>query len=279
MKALHTSKAHYTFAFILGGLFGLMLASPSRGAESFRLDRIAITRFTPASDGRMDIQQGILDVTGNVRWRSSQSVPAIAGIPTWALGRDLVRVDHWLAYYALGSGEGVSNFEIQAGGVRVVINDQAYLAVGLSESARVFTGGLINISTRARVAAGGDVVIGGFVVEDRPRVVLVRAIGPGLNQFNVAGPTPDPYLSVKRDGMTIHFNDNWGSGADFRLIQRAAARVGAFPLEASSRDAAKVVILGPGAYTVEVRTASPDVPGGQVLLEVYSVPEDVFDQN
>jgi hypothetical protein len=38
------------------------------------------------------------------------------------------------------------------------------------------------------------------------------------------------------------------------------------------------VILEPGAYTVHVSAAAMSA-GGQVLLEVYSVPEDVFDGN
>lgn len=264
---------------MLGGLIGLALATPSRGAPSFRLDRIAIVRFTPTPDGRMDIREGVLDVTENIAWRSALSAPRPDGIPAWALDRNLARVDTWLAYHALGGGEVVANFAVQEGGLRAVINERAYIAVAVSEAARILTGGLINISTRARVGAGGDTVIAGFVVEERPRTFLIRAVGPGLRQFGVAGPTPDPFLSIKRNGMTIHFNDNWWSGLDGSVNQRAALHVGAFPLESNSRDAAKVVILGPGSYTVEVQTASPEVPGGDILLEVYSVPEEIFDRN
>ncbi len=277
MNSLHSPKATCTFALLLGCLVALLLTPASRGADSFRLDRVAIVRFTPTPDGRMNIAHGILDLTENITWRGTTSVPRIAGIPAWALDRNLARVDTWQVYYALGDGEVVANFAVEERGARVVIDGHAYIAVAVSPTARVFTGGLINISTRTRVAAGGDVVIAGFVVEERPRAVLIRAVGPGLRQFNVPGATPDPFLSVKRNGATLHFNDNWDTGLDAALIARATARVGAFPLAANSRDAARVVILGPGAYTVHVQTAAPDVAGGDVLIEVYGVPEDVFD--
>ena len=97
----------------------------------------------------------------------------------WALNRSLARVDTWQAYYALGGGEVVANFEVLEGGARTTINGDAYVAVAVSPNAQVLTGGLINISTRARVGPGGDAVIGGFVIESRPRAVLIRAVGPG----------------------------------------------------------------------------------------------------
>ena len=49
-----------------------------------------------------------------------------------------------------------------------------------------------------------------------------------------------------------------------------AAMVGAFPLAAGSRDAALLVNLYSGAYTVEI--APQTGSGGQVLAEVYEVP-------
>jgi hypothetical protein len=53
-------------------------------------------------------------------------------------------------------------------------------------------------------------------------------------------------------------------------VAAAAAAVGAFPLAAGSRDAAILVNLYSGAYTVEI--APQTGAGGQVLAEVYELP-------
>jgi hypothetical protein len=50
-----------------------------------------------------------------------------------------------------------------------------------------------NISTRGLVQTGDQVMIGGFVIGGTaPKQVLIRAIGPSLANFNVAGPMQDP---------------------------------------------------------------------------------------
>ena len=53
-----------------------------------------------------------------------------------------------------------------------------------------------NLSTRALVGTGDDVLIGGFIIggED-PTKVMVRAIGPSLTSFGVDGALPDPSWS------------------------------------------------------------------------------------
>jgi hypothetical protein len=48
------------------------------------------------------------------------------------------------------------------------------------------TSRLGNISTRAFVQTGDDVMIGGFIVQGtEPKRVVIRAIGPGLTQYGV----------------------------------------------------------------------------------------------
>jgi hypothetical protein len=53
-------------------------------------------------------------------------------------------------------------------------------------------------------------------------------------------------------------------------LTSAFTRVGAFALEASSKDAALVVTLPPGNYTAQVTGA--DNTTGIALVEVYEVP-------
>jgi hypothetical protein len=65
------------------------------------------------------------------------------------------------------------------------------------------------ISTRTRLDSAGDVVIAGFVIEDRPRTVLVRTIGPSLVRFDVTSAHPDRWLAIKRGNQTLGGNDDW----------------------------------------------------------------------
>ena len=74
----------------------------------------------------------------------------------------------------------------------------------------------------------------------------------------------------KRDWVEMTWEDF--RDADAALIREAATKVGAFALGPESRDAAIVVYLEPGAYTVEVGSSvtEGDVwPTGIALVEVY----------
>ena len=53
---------------------------------------------------------------------------------------------------------------------------------------------LANISTRAHVGTGSDVLIGGFITGNKIGAtrVAIRALGPSLQQFGIANPLPDP---------------------------------------------------------------------------------------
>lgn len=55
-------------------------------------------------------------------------------------------------------------------------------------------------------------------------------------------------------------------------LRRAFSYVGAFPLPEKSKDAADIVSLYAGSYTVTCATANDDDPGGEVLVEVYFLP-------
>lgn len=130
---------------------------------------------------------------------------------------------------------------------------------------------LINISSRAFVSTGANVLIDGFVLTGTdPQTVLVRASGPALAlaPFNIPGVLPDPLLQVYDATGVIAQNQGWAGNS---LISTAAATVAAFPWSnASSNDAAILMTLNPGAYTAIVSGASGDT--GVALLEVYAVP-------
>lgn len=125
---------------------------------------------------------------------------------------------------------------------------------------------LVNISTRATLAAN-QILTPGFVVGGTmPRRVLVRAIGPTLGTaFNVPGAMADPSLTVLRGPtQVVGTNNDWGGGA---MLTAVFTSVGAFALPVSSLDAAVVLTLAPGAYTAQVRGTG----AGEVLVEVYFV--------
>ena len=137
---------------------------------------------------------------------------------------------------------------------------------GIPDQAR-----LANISTRGFVGTGAEILIPGFVVGgDRPQNLLIRGVGPSLGTYGVDGFLVDPHLVVLAEDKTILAeNDDWNDSEDAEAITSIGAYVGAFPLETDSRDAAVLVTLEPGLYTVKV---SGVVDGtGIALVEVYAI--------
>ncbi|MCX6953540.1 MAG: matrixin family metalloprotease [Verrucomicrobia bacterium] len=134
-------------------------------------------------------------------------------------------------------------------------------------------GRLINLSSRAVVGKGANILIPGLVLKGlTSRRLLIRAVGPGLADFGVAGTLVDPVMTVFRDGAEVAQNDNWGeqaNAANVALIRTAMAAVGAFALKEGSRDAALLLDLPPGSYTVQV--AGVRDATGVALVEVYEV--------
>jgi uncharacterized delta-60 repeat protein len=126
---------------------------------------------------------------------------------------------------------------------------------------------LINISTRGRVGNGFDVMIGGFVVSgDAPQTVVVRAIGPSLTSYGIAGALANPQLQLFRssDQTMIASNDDWGSGPYTAQVQ-ASGFAPSNPLES-----AIYITLDPGAYTAIVSGVNGGTGVG--LVEVYKAP-------
>jgi hypothetical protein len=131
---------------------------------------------------------------------------------------------------------------------------------------------LINISNRGFAGIGDQVMIPGFVVSaEGPKTLLVRVVGPTLGGFGVQGTMADPKLTIYTGQTPILENDNWSENPDAATTAQVAAQVFAFALAAGSKDAAFVVTLNPGVYTV---VGSSAVAGGTgvVLVEVYVVP-------
>lgn len=132
-------------------------------------------------------------------------------------------------------------------------------------------GRLRNLACRGAVGGTAGEMTAGFVITGvGAKRVLLRAAGPALAAFGVAGALADPSLVLVRTaaGPTpateIAANDDWPTslGAD-------AVRAGAFAFAPGSRDAGLVATLTPGAYTARVRT--PAGAAGVALVELYDL--------
>jgi len=86
--------------------------------------------------------------------------------------------------------------------------------------------------------------------------------------INVAGALADPQFRVVplNQNFTVASNDNWGGTA---ALQAAFAQTYAFALPTDSLDAAAVVRLPPGGYTVQATGVGNTT--GNVLVEVYDM--------
>jgi hypothetical protein len=128
-----------------------------------------------------------------------------------------------------------------------------------------------NISTRAFVQTGDNVMIGGFMVQGtEPKRVIIRAIGPELTQYGVPDALANPTLELHDGtGALIASNNNWAStiiggiitANQVRDIQNSGHAPGD-PL-----DSAIIADLPAGSYTAIVRGVNNTT--GVALVEVY----------
>jgi hypothetical protein len=127
---------------------------------------------------------------------------------------------------------------------------------------------VINLSSRGQVVGDSAPLIAGFVITGTdPRRILIRAVGPTLAQFGVGSALPDPTLTLYAANGVIATNDDWQISRSPAATAATAQRLGAFPLTAAGLDAALLVTLRPGPYTVVVTGANG--AQGTALIEVY----------
>lgn len=124
---------------------------------------------------------------------------------------------------------------------------------------------MTNTAARFFIGAGQNVFVQGLVLRGTgAKSYLVRAIGPTLAKFNVADVLPVPLLTVYNEAGTVIAT---GRGWDESLADTFAL-VGAFALPAGSADAALVVTLTAGNYSVAISGEG----SGVALAEIYELP-------
>ena len=132
---------------------------------------------------------------------------------------------------------------------------------------------LHNISTRSFVQTNDKVMIGGFIITgNRPRRVIIRAIGPELAQFGVPNVLADPTLELHDGtGALIGFNNDWQTTIIGGIIMNdqvmAILNSGHSPTD--GRESAIIANLPAGNYTAIVRGAGGTT--GVALVEVYDL--------
>jgi hypothetical protein len=120
---------------------------------------------------------------------------------------------------------------------------------------------LANIATRGLIQPGDKLMIAGFIIQNGPVRLVVRAIGPSLSAFGITNALPDTTLQLKdQNGATVIENDDWESAQKAEL--EGTGLQPTHPLEA-----AVVATIQPGQYTAQVR-GKPEATGIGVV-QVY----------
>jgi len=141
---------------------------------------------------------------------------------------------------------------------------------------------LVNLSTRALIGQGASGLFLGFYLgEGGARRLLIRGVGPGLASV-APGLQPllaRPELIVRRssDNAEVQRNAGWETDGQSLALAAAADQVGAFALQAGSRDAALILEVpasvpggGDRGYTIQV--TGSDGGTGIAIAEIYELP-------
>jgi hypothetical protein len=150
------------------------------------------------------------------------------------------------AYTAVVSG---NNSGVGVGLIEVYDLSQAVLAK------------LANISTRAFISTGDNVVIAGFVLGNNSGLtrIVIRGLGPSLIDFGVANALANPTLELRdNNAAVLATNDDWGNNPE--LIAAGLA-----PTNAAESGIA--ITLGPGQYTAIL--SGVNNTSGVGVVEVY----------
>jgi hypothetical protein len=127
------------------------------------------------------------------------------------------------------------------------------------------TSKLANLSTRAFVGTGNNVVIAGFVLGNKAGNdnVVVRGLGPSLSAFGISNTLADPTLELRdENGVLLKANNDWQDDP-----ANAAAVTAAGLAPSNTKESAIAATLPPGLYTAILSGVNNTTGVGTV--EVY----------
>ena len=160
-----------------------------------------------------------------------------------------------------------SAFATQTGNFTVTNGQTTTVGVCLAGKAA-----LGNISARAFVQTGDNVMIGGFMVQGtEPKRVIIRAIGPELTQYGVPDALANPTLELyDATGALIGSNNTWLHTIIGGIITANQVRdiLDSGYAPGDPRESAIIADLPAGNYTAIVRGVNNMT--GVALVEVYN---------
>lgn len=244
---------------------GNALQAPSTGETALTLDVGNGIRAVPAARVTVPVGETLL-VTGpnpsgrSVQWfKNGRAIPGATG-NLFAI-QSVTSADAGI-YYVMVIDSASPNIPSQS------------LVLGVGPTDR-----LLNLSTRATLAAGADQNLTcGFVVAaaaSQSKKLILRAVGPTLASFGVSGALRAPVLRVFDSAGNLYTNGYAypavvGGPTYETDLADSLAKTGAFPIAPGTLDAVVMMPFVAGAYTAQV--TSGDRTAGTVLLEVYEVP-------
>lgn len=169
-----------------------------------------------------------------------------------------------LAASALATGGTIASVQFYANGSPAAINSSN--AVTTVPFVSTFTPTAPNTYVFDAIATddrGNTIVSNAVTVTAAFGTPTITITSPKANSTARAAPNIPLAITV------INTNDNWAGGADAAIIAAAATAGGAFPLANGSKDAAMLLMLAPGSYTVQVTGVGNTTGIG--LVEVYDV--------
>ena len=125
-------------------------------------------------------------------------------------------------------------------------------------------GDLRGLAAQGQVGTGNLVQFGTFTITGAPRKVLIRGLGPALNDY-VPGALSDPQIALSLNGAPspIETNDNWADAAN-------AAEIAALNHQPKNpTESAILRTLDPGIYNVHLSGAGGTEGIG--MFQVYTV--------
>lgn len=206
----------------------------------------------PLANPVLSLFRGQTVLAGNDNWRSTNeaAIQASGFAPSHDLESAILMTLAPGAYTAIVAGAGFSG----STGVAII----EVFEVDHPENP------FVNISTRALVGTGENVLIGGLIVQGNgPVTVVIRARGPSMSQF-VTNTLANPVLQLFAGQTVVASNDDWINGPDAAQIQTAGFAPG------YSVESAILVTLQPGAYTAIVSGVGGTTGVG--IVEVFRVP-------
>lgn len=222
---------------------------------------------------------GVAGALAEVRLELYQTTTLVATNSRWDVGAETAAVEEAARAvsafaFARGSADAAMVRDLAPGTytARVVpARDGIASGVALAEIYDAEPGAparLVNLSARARAGAGSEVLIAGFVVAGEGRTrLLVRAAGPSLTAFGLAGAMRDPQLELFRGSASIGYNDDWDGNSNPAQLAAVSNASGAFAFAPGMKDSALLLPAASGAYTAATMAATEGA--GVALIEVY----------